>query len=141
MMNVMLLGLVWVVTAGAQPASADLFKLPPGFAPILDCAAADRSPDLMIARKNGNYVLAAKNAGKVQLFELEVSDADMGYVTFNPVNSKELGALESLVESIHVFNDEEDIEDPELAVIVGGDIATNDGRYLQECVAIGTPRI
>ncbi len=132
----LLTALATFLTCGA--ASAASIKLPEGYEPILRCEAAMNAPEFKVARKDGDFFLAAKVGSKTAMYLLDITDGDCGYSNLAPMNRDELGDLDRHVGYITIYNNEEDVEDPDTAVLTGGHISTDD-RDDQECESIGEP--
>lgn len=120
--------------------AASPVKLPAGYEPILRCEAAMRAPEFKVARKDGEYYLAAKVGSKTALYLLEVTSGDSGYTIHAPANPEDLGDLQEHVQYVSIRNNDEEIENSEDAVHTGGRIR---GSNLtdQECEVTGEPRV
>lgn len=115
-------------------ASAASFPIPTGYKAILDCPAVKSAPALMVAVRGSNYFLAAKVSNQVKLFLMENIDADMGYVGYAPVGN--IGTLSKYLTAVYVMNNEEDIEDPEKAIVTRGQIHIDGKGSFQDCRAL-----
>lgn len=140
-MNSRLALLALSLVVGVTTASAASLTLPKGYKGVLDCPAIKGTSNMMVAMKGEDYFLAAKVDKAVKLFALEVTDGDMGYMTYIPADAKAFGKLAKQVEYIYVYNDEEEIEDTNDAVITGGALRVESRDEEQECSTIGKVRI
>lgn len=118
--------------------SASAQVVPQGYKAILNCPASKVTPRIVVATKSDRHFLSV--AGISKLIALETTDGDMGYMSYAPVNPKELGKLAKYISTVYVYNNEEDIEDVYKAVVTGGEITYNDREGEIECQVIGKPR-
>lgn len=128
---------VLALCLASAAANAAPFELPRGFTAILDCPASPKGPHFMIAAKNHMAYLVAKSSSSetgVRFYKMEITDGDCGYSTFAPKWS-ELGSLEKHVAYVHIHNNDEDLEDPEQAVITGGSIS-NEANDYRDCKVV-----
>jgi hypothetical protein len=116
-------------------ASAASFNLPEGYEGMLDCPANRKLPALMVASNGQDLFLAAKVSNSVALFQLEIIDADMGYVGYEADNLP--ASLKNLMDSVYIYNDEEEVEDPADSVITGGSINLDGKGTVQKCEVLG----
>lgn len=129
-----LLAVLTSLAAGA--ANADV-AIPKGYEPILLCEAVDHVPEFKVARKDGDYYLAAKVGRKTELFLLDITDGDEGYSNFAPMNRADLGGLDAHVGYVTVSHDPNESDESKIQ-ITHGNISADD-RDDQECEAIGEP--
>lgn len=109
-----------------------------GYRAILFCSATEVTPRIVVWTKGQDYFLSVAGIGK--LIALETTDGDMGYMSYAPVNPKELGKLSKYISSVYVYNNEEDIEDVYQAVVTWGEITYRNRKSVIDCRVIDRPR-
>ncbi len=113
------------------------------FIDVLSCNASDDNEvSFIISKSEDTYFLKAVKNGSVSKIEkLTTWSGDMGYLSYEfEVSENRVGDFVNAY-SIYVYNNEEDIDNPEDAIITGGEIENEAGDVYYECMTLGEHKI